>query len=160
MSDQSVRQAARVVLVDPTGAVLLLSGRDQSCPGDPGFWFVPGGGVKEGEAIEDAARRELYEEVGASLGDLGPVAWQRHTSFTFDGCWYDQDESFFVVRTQSFVARATALTQMEQRAVTGARWWPLAELASTAEVVYPPELATLVQAWTASGPPASPPAIK
>jgi ADP-ribose pyrophosphatase YjhB (NUDIX family) len=34
------------------------------------LWFLPGGGVKKGETFEEAARRELHEEVGAQLGEL------------------------------------------------------------------------------------------
>ena len=33
-------------------------------------WYLPGGGVKRGEPLEKAARREAAEEVGAALGDL------------------------------------------------------------------------------------------
>lgn len=33
-------------------------------------WFMPGGGVKRGEALEQAARREAFEETGAELGAL------------------------------------------------------------------------------------------
>jgi len=34
-------------------------------------WYLPGEGVKRGETLEQAMRREAAEEVGASLGELG-----------------------------------------------------------------------------------------
>jgi 8-oxo-dGTP pyrophosphatase MutT (NUDIX family) len=34
------------------------------------LYKLPGGGVKRGETLEDAARREAAEEVGAALGTL------------------------------------------------------------------------------------------
>ena len=144
------------MLVDPSGAVLLLSGRDPGLTDAPAFWFVPGGGAHQGETIDDAARREVYEEVGAELGDLGPVVWQRAVSFAFDGRWYEQKESFYVVRAPRFVPRPTALTDLERRATTGSRWWPLAELAATSEAVHPSRLAALTGQWLAAGPPAAP----
>ncbi len=33
-------------------------------------WFMPGGGLKRGETLEQAARREAFEETGAELGEM------------------------------------------------------------------------------------------
>lgn len=33
-------------------------------------WFMPGGGLKRGETLDQAARREAYEETGAELGEI------------------------------------------------------------------------------------------
>ena len=33
-------------------------------------WFIPGGGMKRGETLEEAARREAWEELGAKLGEV------------------------------------------------------------------------------------------
>jgi 8-oxo-dGTP pyrophosphatase MutT (NUDIX family) len=33
-------------------------------------WFIPGGGVKRGETLEEAARREAWEELGAKLEEV------------------------------------------------------------------------------------------
>jgi 8-oxo-dGTP pyrophosphatase MutT (NUDIX family) len=46
------------------GKVLLLRHTYQE------GWFIPGGGVKRGETLEQAARREAREEVGADLREI------------------------------------------------------------------------------------------
>ncbi len=33
-------------------------------------WFMPGGGLRRGETLDQAARREAREETGAELGEL------------------------------------------------------------------------------------------
>ena len=52
------------VLLLREGQVLLV--RQTYLPG----WHLPGGGVKRREALDEAARREASEEVGATLHEL------------------------------------------------------------------------------------------
>ncbi|SRR5258705_8307880 len=62
-----VRKSARIVVLNPAGAVLFLRYHD-STPVNPNkpelltYWVPPGGGVEEGESFERAAIRELEEE--------------------------------------------------------------------------------------------------
>ena len=42
-------------------------------------WFMPGGGIKRGETLDQAARREAREETGATLNNLSLAG--AYTSF-------------------------------------------------------------------------------
>ena len=153
---RSARRAARVVLLGPSDAVLLVSGRDPADDGPGLFWYTPGGGLEQDEQPEEAACREAREEVGARLGHLGPVVWRRRSRFVFDGRDFFQEEVFYVVRTPHFEPVPHALTDLEVRSRMSARWWDLDELARSGETVYPAQLVALVRDWLDNGPPPAP----
>lgn len=140
------RSVARVVLCDQHGAVLLLSARDAARPAATQFWLTPGGGLEDGESLEDAAHREVFEETGMSLGEVGPVVWESDAAFRFEEREYLQHESFFVVEVERFEVCPTSLTDVEARTTTGWRWWSPAELAGATEPIYPSALASLILA--------------
>ncbi len=140
------RRAARVLLVDGAGRILLQHCCDPAAPGAGSWWNTTGGGIDEGETAEQAAAREVVEETGLRLGpdDLGPVVHQRQTRFEFGGSSYAQSEDYFLVRTEAFDAVPTAHSDLELVAVLGLRWWTRDELRGTAERVYPEELVAVL----------------
>jgi 8-oxo-dGTP pyrophosphatase MutT (NUDIX family) len=137
------RSAARVLLLDDAGRVLLFRGIDPHLP-DVTFWFTPGGGVEPGEDLYEAARRELLEETGCTSVELGPPVWTRHNSFTFEGEMVSQFETFFVARVPSWQVDTTGFNELERRSILDHRWWTLAELRATSDVVHPGSLADLL----------------
>jgi 8-oxo-dGTP pyrophosphatase MutT (NUDIX family) len=141
------RLAARVLLVDEQDRVLLIHGRDPGRPDRPPWWITPGGGLDEGETRADAARRELLEETGLRVGDLGPVVLTRSVEFEFEGEWFAQDEVFYLVRVKSpdVGLDTSGWNDIERRALSELRWWTLPELAATTELVFPESLAELLR---------------
>jgi len=143
------RVSARVVLLDRDGAVLLFRGSDPAVADAPIWWFTVGGAVESGEALADAAAREIAEETGlrVSSADLiGPV-WRRGAVFEFNGVLIRSEEKFFVYRTDRFEPSTTGHNDLERRTIHGHRWCDetmIAELVAMGETVYPLQLGELL----------------
>lgn len=58
-----IRRGSRVLLVKGTS------------DGEDAAWFLPGGKVEPGELLTDALRREVSEESGLLVTDVGQLAW-------------------------------------------------------------------------------------
>jgi 8-oxo-dGTP pyrophosphatase MutT (NUDIX family) len=143
--NRAFRPAAKVLLVDQDGRVLLYCGLDRTLPDVPPRWFAVGGAIEPGEDAAAAAVREVFEETGLRIDDPGPVILTRRFEFEFEGSAYEQEEHYFLVSTRAFEPVAAGWSPTELATTTGHRWWSIDDLRDTGETVYPEGLADLLE---------------
>lgn len=156
MTEPGIRIAARALLLDPAGRLLLLCGRDPSRPDASRFWFTVGGGLEPGESPQAALRREIAEEVGIRDVRIGSPVWLLRNRFAFNGRWFDQENTFYLVRTDETAVDRTGEDRDEREAILAARWWTLDELRVTSDRLYPLPLVPALTALLREGAPPSP----
>lgn len=151
------RRAVRVLL-RAADRVLLLQDTDPGLDG-VAWWTTPGGGVEDGEQDTQAAIRELWEETGRLVSEdsvLGPLA-RRVVRHGYSDQITVQIEAFYTVEVEApFSVSTTGHTIGEQITLTGHRWWPIDDLRTTAETIWPENLTDLLALPTAGAPVALP----
>ncbi len=147
------RTSGRVLLLDPSGRILLLRHR-LDLGSDATHWITPGGGVEPGESPAAAAVRELAEETGLHLS-LPPGARAEHVdreTFSFGGRRYAQTNHYFVLAAPTGAeVDARGHDESEREVLLEARWWTPEQLRMTGDAVRPSDLADIL-ARVAPGP--------
>jgi 8-oxo-dGTP pyrophosphatase MutT (NUDIX family) len=144
------RRAARALLL-ADDAVLLIRACDPADQARGDWWLTPGGGVEDGETLEEALVREVLEETGLVVraDDVGSVVATRTSEFDFDGQHYHQTDFLFALAVDRFIPDIDRWDDTEQRALLEPRWWTIDELEQMDDVLYPNELAKLLRALRA-----------
>ncbi|GAA4936127.1 hypothetical protein GCM10023224_16180 [Streptomonospora halophila] len=93
------RRAARAILVDEQGCLLLIK---RTKPNESPYWTTPGGSVEDSdESVEAALHRELAEELGATA-----VVASHVFLFSYAGEDGDVVHHFFISRLSALDASA------------------------------------------------------
>ena len=145
----NVRPTVRALVLDADERLLLQSYLDPTVRRPDGLphrtpvWIAPGGGLAPGETPAAGLEREVWEETGIVGIAWGPWLWRRAVDLHYQGRVRRFVEHYRVGRVAAIEPRVapTALAAHEGEVLLAHRWWRLAELLATADVVYPPRLA-------------------
>jgi 8-oxo-dGTP pyrophosphatase MutT (NUDIX family) len=161
MSGYPLRETARGLVLDPQDRLLLIAYEavrdvDPARPGLRRFWFTPGGGVEAGESYEQALTRELHEEIG--VAGVQPGAWvgRREGPLLLFRKQCHVRERHYAVRLPSPEIDSSRLAETEGDPVLDVRWWDLAALEASGEVVEPLGLVALARRVAGSDVPPEP----
>lgn len=155
------RPSARLILLDPQDRLFLFKVHNPAVydPADPfhdPFWVMIGGMVDPGEEYAEAAIREAREETGLIVDSDVRWVWSRQRIMQWRERTVLHRERFFLGRVATTVIDTSGLDEREKSWTIDHRWWPLDEIAHSAERFEPKDLGSRLAALLRDGPPTEP----
>jgi ADP-ribose pyrophosphatase YjhB (NUDIX family) len=135
------RQAARIAVLDPDGNVFFFHYDDV----EVGLhWAMPGGGLDPGETPRGGAKRELREETGWTDLEPGPLLCTWEHDYTRGEVQVRQYEHIYIAYGPHRDPSGDLTASHLEDGILAWRWWTPDDLASTTELIWPPQLSALL----------------
>jgi 8-oxo-dGTP pyrophosphatase MutT (NUDIX family) len=139
-----------LIVLDDTQRILLFKVQDSVAvdiarPDVTIWWGPPGGGVEGAETFEEAGVRELWEETGLRVADLGPHIWTYERTIKFPDQAVLFHIRYFVVEVPASEVDISNLLEDERAIYRDHRWWTLEQIEQSDEVFLPPGLPDLLR---------------
>lgn len=127
MTAPVLREAARAIVLDPDGRVMLLRYDENG-----GFWATRAGHLNRRDPRQ-AVIRELREELGVRHVDFGPHLATRTKDHQVAGREVRQAEQYYLARVRPENVHPQSAANPDN--IQEWRWWSLAELTATSQTV-------------------------
>lgn len=144
-----VRNSIRILLLNPENELLLMCADDPGTTTEDGrnygrYWFTIGGEIEKDESLEDAAKRELFEETGLENSAViwGPIVWHGAFKLVLYGQLTELKQKFIVARTKERNVHLSNLTEEEQAIIKHLEWFSLEKMETCPEIIFPIGLST------------------
>ncbi len=139
------KKTVRILLLNKERKLLLMRVIDPSTTRldkkqRNAFWCTIGGKIEQGETLQQATYRELFEETGLDADDieLGPIVWYGVHQMIISGEHVELDEKFVVAHLKSDKPlHQENFTANEKNVVTHTEWLSLAEILMHQEPIFP-----------------------
>jgi len=138
------RLAARTVVLAPDFSTFLLRYDDVEVGR---HWSTPGGGLEAGESFGEAAIRELAEETGWQDLHAERLLCTWEHNFTRFGEAVTQYEQIFIAHGPIRDPLGDLSESHRADEILEWRWWSLAEITSTDDLLWPVNLGRLIVSY-------------
>lgn len=142
--EKEIRNSVKLILLNENNELLLMSTDDKKIQGKDGnyngrFWQMVGGKIEEGETLEEAAYRELYEETGLKKEEVEvkDIVWYGEVDLMMHGKLTKVKQSFVIARTFNKNVSLENLTEEEKPICNKLEWFSLDKIKKCADIIYP-----------------------
>lgn len=134
-----IRKSSRLLVLNENHQILLFQfTHTNDALAGQSYWATVGGGLEEGETFEQAACRELYEELGVVRQNVGNHVATRNFEMMLPSAEVvNSDERLFIVFIKNEEVNTANWSEHEKLVISKSRWWTFDELSQTEEIIYP-----------------------